>query len=246
MKFFRKLVTVLAIIGLTIWQYPISNVSRTSAGSMTGVTITGSSSVKSESSNYTIKFTPATTSSQGVNVNVSFQSPPDAQFSVGSATLGATSSSQFSDIAQIDAQWGNININAFGLTAGTEYTLVLNSITNPSKDGKYNVSVGTWGAFNTQVDSGNTSVTIGTVAVQGSVTLPDGSTGARGAYVEAQEKNNFSNRFGSPTSEDGSYGIGGLTSGSTYILNVWIGGGDPNSNTKGYVWLYKYRNRFKW
>lgn len=236
MKFFRKLVTVLAIIGLTIWQYPFGSVSPTSAGTMTGVTVTSSSTTKGTSANYTFKFTPATTSAQGVNLNVNFQAPPDAQFGIGSATLASGSSSVLTEISHTEPQYGSIGINATALTAGTEYILILNSVTNPSKDGKYNVSVETWGSFGTKVDSGSASITIGTVAVEGTVKLPN-TTGARGAYVEAQNKTNFGERFGSPTSQDGSYGIGGLTAGTTYILNVWIGGGggDPNSNTKGYV-----------
>ena len=234
MKLFRKLITVLAIVGLTIWQYPFGGVTPTRAGNMTGVTVASSSTVKSTSANYTLNFTPATTSTTGANVNINFQAPPDSQFGVGSATLATGSSSAFTDISHTNPEWGNVGVNTSALTAGTEYTLILNSITNPSKDGKYNVMVEAWNAFNQQVDKGSASITIGTVAVEGTVKLPD-TTGARGAYVEAQNKTNFGERFGSPTGDDVSYGIGGLTSGTTYILNVWIGGGDSNSNPKGYV-----------
>ena len=233
-KFLKRVAMLATIFGLIVWQFPTGQPTVTYAGAMSGVSAIASSTTKSASADYTIKFTPATTSSQWVHLSINFQSPPDAQFNINSVSLGSGGSSAFTEISQTNPQWGNIGINANGLTAGTEYTLVLSSITNPSKDGKYNISIETWGGFDQRVDSGSTSITIGTIAIEGSVKLPD-STGARGAYVEAQDKTNFGNRYGSPTADDGSYGIGGLTAGTTYILNVWLSGGDPNSNTKGYV-----------
>lgn len=233
MKFFRKIITVLSVIGLTLWQYPI-NIQTASAGTISSITAVGSSSVKSATSNYTLTFTPATSIAGFANVNIGFQAPPDAQFSVGNVTLGAGSSDVFTDIGYIDSQYGWISINASSLTAGTEYTLVLNSIKNPSKDGMYTMQIQTNGGPEGQADSGISSITVGTIALQGKVYLADGTTPAIDAYVQAEETANFNNRFGSSTATDGSYGIGGLTSGVEYRMSVFLNP-SPQSNTAGYI-----------
>jgi len=233
MKLFRKLVGLFAVIGLVIWQFPANSVSTVRAGTISSIGVALSSSTKSATSNYTITFTPATTVANFAAINVSFQGPPDAQFGVGSSTLGSESSSTFTDIQNREPQWGSIDINSNGLTAGTEYTLILNSMTNPSKDGKYSMMMQVWGQSG-MVDSGTGSVQIGIVALQGTVYLSDGTTPAIDAYVEAEDITNFSNRFGSNTGSDGAYGIGGLTSGNQYRLNVFLNP-SPNSNTAGYT-----------
>ncbi|PIX31166.1 hypothetical protein COZ61_01220, partial [Candidatus Berkelbacteria bacterium CG_4_8_14_3_um_filter_33_6] len=97
MKLFRKLVGLFAVIGLVIWQFPANSVSTVRAGTISSIGVALSSSTKSATSNYTITFTPATTVANFAAINVSFQGPPDAQFGVGSSTLGSESSSTFTD-----------------------------------------------------------------------------------------------------------------------------------------------------
>lgn len=229
-----RAVAALTIAAMVVLGLPTQGPKAARAGEMTGVSAASSSSTKGGATNITIKFKPATTSSTGIHVSVNFNAPPDAKFGVGGATLGAGSSSVFTAISDRNAEFGSVGFNVSALTAGTEYTIILNSVTNPTKEGKYGVEIQTHSGFNQTTDTGKTSVTVGTIAIQGTVTLPS-STAARGAWVNAQEKGNFSSQNGSPSGADGSYGIGGLTAGKTYIINVFLGGGDPNSNTKGFV-----------
>ncbi|KKP88390.1 MAG: Fibronectin type III domain protein [Berkelbacteria bacterium GW2011_GWA2_35_9] len=233
MKLFKRILTAMAVMALVIWQFPDGSNNTARAGTISSITAVGSSAVKSATSNYTFTFTPATALANFGQVGISFQGPPDAQFGVSGATLGTGSSAIFTEIGNIESQYSTVNVNASSLTAGTEYTLILNGLNNPSKDGKYNVNIQTWGQ-NGQADSGLTSITVGTIGMQGVVYLSDGITPAIDAYVNAEDTSNFSNRFGSNTATDGSYGIGGLTSGVSYRVNVFLNP-SPNSNTAGYI-----------
>ncbi|TSC92582.1 MAG: glycoside hydrolase [Candidatus Berkelbacteria bacterium Licking1014_7] len=221
---------ILTILAVAIIPFA-QRKSATQAGSISSVSVVASDTSISTAANYTITFTPATASSNPGNINLGFQAPPDSQFSIGNVALSAGTSAVLTGIGFKDTQYGSISINASSIPA-QELTIKLSGIVNPSKAGKYSVWIETRSGFS-QLDNGSASFTIGTLGISGTVSLPNGGAGAKYVWVEAQEKGDFSKRFGSSTDANGAYGIGGLTSGKTYIVQVFVNGG-PDSNTQGY------------
>ncbi|PIV25505.1 hypothetical protein CO101_01175 [Candidatus Berkelbacteria bacterium CG_4_9_14_3_um_filter_39_23] len=229
-KFFVRTLCLVAILILAVVPM-IQNKQTTRAGTISSASVSVASSAESTSTTYTITFTPTTASTEQSSVNLGFQSPPDTKFGVGNVAVATGSSAIFTSIGFKDTQYGSVSVNASSLPA-EELTLKLSGITNPSKAGKYSVWIETHAGYST-LDSGSTSVTIGTIGVQGTVSLP-GNGVAQHVWVEAQDSTDFGIRFGSSTDENGEYGIGGLTSGKSYTIQVFLSG-DPNSNTTGYA-----------
>ncbi|MEK9156300.1 MAG: fibronectin type III domain-containing protein [Patescibacteria group bacterium] len=240
---YRKLVAKVLILALVFGYTFIFNgggqrstVPRAKAGAISSVSVTPSSATKGASANYTIKFTPATALSGSSFVSINIFGPPDASFNLGSvqsAGLGAGTSSSIASIenVNVEASGGSVGLQAQDLPA-SEVTVVLQNIVNPPKSGKYQIQIFTYQGM-AATDSGMGTVTIGTIALSGTVKNP-GGTGVGGVYIEAQDKTDFSARFGSSTDDNGNYGIGDLTSGRTYIVRTFINP-DPNGAAKGFV-----------
>ncbi|TSC97402.1 MAG: hypothetical protein CEN88_50 [Candidatus Berkelbacteria bacterium Licking1014_2] len=235
---FKRLTALLVVVlclGLIAISFPKNQlkIDRVKAGSISSVTVTASSGSLSTSANYTITFTPATAATSFSFVSLNFSAPPEARFGVSSATLAAGSSAVFTEITERNSEYGSIGIQTSSLPA-QELTLIINGIINPPKAGIYPLEIRTHEGWN-ELDNGLGSVTIGTIALQGKVYLANGVTAARGAWVEAEDTTDFSKRYGSQSDASGNYGIGGLESGKSYRINIFLGTGDPNANTKGYV-----------
>ncbi len=230
-KFCVRTFCLVAILLLAVLPM-IQNKQTTRAGTISSAAISVASSTESASTTYTITFTPATAATEQSSVSLGFQSPPDTKFGINNAAVATGSSAVFTGIGFLDTQYGGISVNASSLPAEV-LTLKLSGITNPSKAGKYSVWIETRSGFSS-LDSGSASVTIGTIGVQGTVSLPGNAGNAQYVYVEAQDSTDFGIRFGSSTDENGEYGIGGLTSGKSYTIQVFLSG-DPNSNTTGYA-----------
>lgn len=229
----RRVIIAFLSVGVALSPFPPALLSMTQAGAMTSASVTPADVTKSTATTYAVTFTPATAITGGGSLSVNFQAPPDARFGVSSAAVATGSAAVFQSVTDTNSEFGSINVSFTSLPAA-QVTLNLSGIVNPAKEGRYSFSLTTFSQMG-MIDQGGGQVTIGTIAVMGTVQLPNG-TGAVGAYVDATDKSDPSKHLGSPTSQDGSFGIGGLTSGRTYSVSVFIGqSGDQNSNTDGFT-----------
>jgi len=235
---FKKIKVILAVLLVPLLAVflVLTRAETTKAGSISSISVTASNNAKGATSDYTIVFTPSTAIDSQAHVNISFMAPNDAKFntsSVQSSGIGVGSSDIFTEFYYSDVQYSSFGVRSSSLTA-TEKTLIVKNVVNPSKSGTYGVRIETRNGFS-QVDEGQGSVQVGTIALQGTVSKPAGAGGGGcgDVWVQAVDTTDFSRRFGVPTASDGTYGIGDLDSGKTYRIETHINS-YPESVSKGF------------
>lgn len=230
----RSLASLLAVV-LAFFVNGTAGPLKPFMGVAQGATITSPTAVASPvtpggSSTVTVTFTPATAIANNAGVNLSFWAPPDSRFGVTGVSLGANTSSVFTGqgggIQDRSSQWGNVRIGASSISASS-LTIELTSLILAPKAGKYTVQIKT-DQFGQPVDEGFASLQVGTVALSGTVTKPASAGGgvAANVWVNARGKTDFSKQFGSQTDQSGEYGIGGLETGQTYVVETFANNPD--------------------
>lgn len=225
-----KAIGLFTILATILWLVP-NNPAQ--AGTISSITVTPSKTDTGATATYTIVFTPATAVTLG-SVNVGFFGSWDNKFDISLASKGTGTSSVIGDIAFRDSFSGTLAFNLTNSLSNTALTLVIDNIKNPSKAGQFKATIWTMSGFsNADGDPSKgqyeKAFNIGTLSIQGTVTDPDGNA-VRDAFVMVRT-DDFTFNNGTPTGTDGGYAIGGLTSGTTYKIEVFPPMGGQGGST---------------
>ncbi len=218
---------IVVALGVALSPFPPGQLLRTH-GANIPLSLSATSSDRSATATYTLVFTPQTAISGSAVVKARFFGQPGASFGITGAAVASGSATVFQSVTSTETgQFGDttVSVAASSLPAQA-LTLKLSGITNPSRSGNYGFQFTTLDGT-TKKDESGAQISIGSLVLSGTVRLPN-ATPVNGVYVEATDTSDPSKRFGGGTGPDGVYGIGDLTSGKSYKLNVYLHGGDSS------------------
>lgn len=250
-RFGFRVGAIVSILALVVSSFPLGNVLKVNAGSISSASWTLSSSTESATNvTYTHVFTTATAIPSGGQVKIEISLPPGPskpmpQFGTGVLATGTTAG-LLAVTPSFSGFGSNVGISATttsAISAGT-ITMKFSGVTNPSEGGIFNSNTSTATGSGVAIDgtqnnpNPNAKLTVGTVKLSGTIKDVTLNTGIEGVAVEVHPGPD-SSTFGfwkTTTDSTGAYSFAGITNGS-YIFEM-SPGVDPGSSTATTVSQY--------
>lgn len=249
---FKRLVSVIAIIGLTIYSLPFGRIQTAQAGAISSASWTLSSTTESATSvTYTHTFTTATDIPSGGQVNITIMSPPGPMIPMpqfGSDALATGSTVGLLGVTpSINGFGSTVNITATtdaAISAGT-ITMKFAGVTNPTSGGTYGSNTSTSTSTGSALDGNrfgpdtNAKFTVGTVKLSGKISDATSGNGIEGIPVEVHPGPNSTSMNGfwkTTTDSSGNYSFAGITNG-TFVFEM-SPGIDPGSSKAATISQY--------
>lgn len=251
---FTKVVALLTIFALVIWQLPSEPERVAKAGSITSAAWILSSTTESATSvTYTHTFTTATAIPASGEIVIELKTPPGPftplpNFSSAALGTGTTAALLGKTISQFGSPYSltlSVFNGATAITAGT-VTMVFTGVTNPASGGTFVTNTHTKTSTGVVVDGvrispdGNGKLTIGTVKLSGKITDAVTGAGIAGVPVEVHPgPTSAAGTFGfwrTTTDSSGNYSFAGLSNGD-FVFEM-SPGVDPGSSTASAISQY--------